>query len=314
MSHLRAIVITAPGINCDLELVRAFEMAGAEPEVHLLKSLMRSPSTLDGARLIGLPGGFSFGDDIAAGRIMAQLIRRSISPALIAAIERGVPMICPCNGFQIAVQAGLLPGGAAEHGAADRGAAERRVGVAGSDAPAHREAPAHRDAPTPTVALAQNTDGKFHDRWTEVEIPSNTRCIWTKGLSSHAERTLPNAHGEGRFVASPEIAASLEANGQIALRYAEADDFNGSLGRIAGICDPSGVVLGLMPHPERFTRWTQHPRWTRLDASVRRGTPLGLAMFENAVRFVRERGAGDSTRRGARSAPAHSLLDRGLGS
>lgn len=298
---MRAIVITAPGINCDLELVHAFHAAGASPESHLLRSLMRAPSLLDRAELIGLPGGFSFGDDIAAGRIMAQLVRRSIYPALSAAIERGVPMICPCNGFQIAVQAGLLPGGAAGGAHAPRSTRDQERPVA-----------AGIEAPAPTVALAPNADGRFHDRWTGVEIPSNTRCVWTRGLSSHAERMLPNAHGEGRFVAPPALAASLEANGQVAIRYAAGENFNGSLDRIAGICDPSGLVFGLMPHPERFTRWTQHPRWTRLPAEVRRGSPLGLAIFENAVRWVRDRGNGSAAAaRTARSAPQHSLLDRG---
>ena len=106
---LTAILITAPGINCDLELAHAFQAAGATPTPRLLKELMRRPALLDSADLIGLPGGFSYGDDVAAGRIMAQLIRGSIYPALAAALERGVPMLCPCNGFQIAVQAGLLP-------------------------------------------------------------------------------------------------------------------------------------------------------------------------------------------------------------
>ncbi len=279
---MKAVVITAPGINCDLELMHAFEAAGARPEAHLLRSLMRHPSLLDDAELIGLPGGFSYGDDVAAGRIMAQLIRHSIHPALVAAIDRGVPMICPCNGFQIAVQAGLLP-------RADRGAAP----------------------PAPVVALAQNADARFHDRWTAVEIPPETRCIWTRGLDRRPESLLPSAHGEGRFVAPPSMVTALESGGQVALRYAEGENFNGSDARIAGICDPSGLVFGLMPHPERFTRWTQHPRWTRLDPGVRAETPLGLAIFRNAVRWVRERGASSAGSRSARRAPQASMLERG---
>ena len=106
----RALVITAAGINCDLELAHAFAAAGAVPETVHLNELVRDPARVDRYRLVGLPGGFSFGDDIAAGRIMGALMRRSVYPALAAAIDRGVPMICPCNGFQIAVQAVLLPG------------------------------------------------------------------------------------------------------------------------------------------------------------------------------------------------------------
>jgi phosphoribosylformylglycinamidine synthase len=153
----RALVITAAGINCDLELMHAFAAAGARPEAVHLETLVRDPSCIDRYRLIGLPGGFSFGDDVAAGRIMGALMRRSVYPALVAAIERGVPIICPCNGFQIAVQAGLLPGPDA--------------GAAWPDA-----------AAVPTVALAQNAGGSFRDAWTRVEIPANTRCVWTQGL------------------------------------------------------------------------------------------------------------------------------------
>lgn len=263
----RALVITAPGINCDGELVDAFAAAGALPETALLGELARDPSRIDRYQLIGLPGGFSYGDDIAAGRIMAALIRRSIYPALAAAVERGTPIICPCNGFQIAVQAGLLPGPAA-----------------GAPWPA---TPA-----TPTVALAQNSDGRFRDCWTRVEIPANTRCIWTQGLETDAATgMLPSAHGEGRLVAEEAHLVALEAAGQVALRYHESDHFNGSMRRIAGICDASGLVFGLMPHPERSTRWTQHPSWTRLAASQRAGEPLGLRIFRNAVQRVLAGGA-----------------------
>jgi len=280
---MKALIITAPGINCDLELLRAFEQAGASAELVVLRSLMRRPALLDRADLIGLPGGFSYGDDIAAGRIMAQLIRHSIRSALVAALERGVPMICPCNGFQIAVQAGLLP----ETGTIDR-------------------------PPVPRVSLAVNQDARFHDRWTRVEIPRQTRCIWTRGLEAHAEPLLPSAHGEGRFVASDATIAELAGNAQVAIRYAEDANFNGSMDRIAGICDPTGLILGLMPHPERFTRWTQHPWWTRLDPATRAGVPLGLAIFRNAIAWVREHRARDGGAGVAPSAaPQHTVLDRG---
>jgi len=258
----KALVITAAGINCDLELAQSFAAAGAEPECVLLGDLVRDPSRIDRYRLVGLPGGFSFGDDIAAGRIMGALLRRSLYPALAAAIERGVPMICPCNGFQIAVQAGLLPGPA--------------VGEPWPEA-----------AAAPTVALAQNAEGRFRDAWTRVEIPADTRCVWTQGIEpDESTGLLPSAHGEGRLVADDSLLDALEANGQVAVRYHAADHFNGSMRRIAGICDASGLVLGLMPHPERYIRWTQHPRWTRLSAHQRQGEPLGLRMFRNAVERV----------------------------
>ena len=265
MSHdgPRALVITAPGINCDLELAEAFECAGAVAETMLLSRLLREPALVDRYQLIGLPGGFSFGDDVAAGRIMAQLIRQGLYPALVAAIERGVPMIAPCNGFQTAVQAGLLPG-------------------PGLDGKWPTEPAA------PEVALVPNTIGRFRDCWTGVEFPENGRCIWTDGLESDAfGAVLPSAHGEGRFVTSKDILSDLEASGQVAVRYTEQDNFNGSQQRVAGICDASGLVLGLMPHPERFTRWTQHPTWTRMSDEQRRFEPIGLQMFRKAVEHTR---------------------------
>jgi phosphoribosylformylglycinamidine synthase subunit PurQ / glutaminase len=256
----KALVVTAPGINCDGELALAFEAAGASPESILLSDLIERPALVDRFALIGLPGGFSYGDDGGAGRVLAQLIRRGLYSALAAAIDRGVPMIAPCNGFQIAVQAGLLPG------------------------PADGESWPTEPA-VPAVALAPNERGRFHDVWTGVEIPESTRCIWTTGLGDVPAEAmvLPSAHGEGRFVATDETTSALESEGRIALRYTEADHFNGSRGRVAGICDASGLVFGLMPHPERYTRWSQHPTWTRLEASVRSGDTPGLAMFRNAV-------------------------------
>jgi len=260
-----ALVITAPGINCDQELVEAFRLAGAEVETILLKRLAAEPGRIDRFDLIGLPGGFSYGDDVAAGRIMAQLIRRTIYPQLAAAVERGVPMICPCNGFQIAVQAGLLPGPAL-----------------GARFP--------EEAPRPTMALTDNESARFCDRWVRVEIPAQTRCIWTSGVKASAERLmLPIAHGEGRLVSDPTLLGELEAAGQIALRYAADDNPNGSAANVAGICDASGLVFGLMPHPERFTHWSQHPWWTRLGRDTTSGEPLGLEMFRRAVSLVRGR-------------------------
>ena len=256
----RALIMTGPGINCDGELARAFESAGAQAEKVLLSTLRRSPSLIDRYDLIGLPGGFSYGDDAGAGRIMAQLIRRDLYPALRDAVARSVPMIAPCNGFQIAVQAGLLPGP-----------------LGGESWP--------RVPAAPMVGLAPNESGRFEDRWSGVEIPAGHHCVWTRGLPDlHPSiRSLPSAHGEGRLVASEEVLAALESGGHVAIRYAENENFNGSVARIAGLCDTSGLILGLMPHPERYTRWTQHPTWTRFDSGVREAEPPGLMMFRNAV-------------------------------
>lgn len=260
--NARAIIITAPGINCDLELAQAFETAGAKAELVLLSTLLRTPTLVDQYNLIGLPGGFSYGDDVAAGRIMAQLIRTGLYPALAAAIERGTPMIAPCNGFQIAVQAGLLPGP--------------------NDGESWPTTPA-----APVVSLLPNERGRFRDCWTRVEVPTNTTSVWTRGLACDGPMAaLPSAHGEGRFVATDAVLDALEASGRVALRYANDENFNGSSRSIAGICDSSGLVFGLMPHPERFTRWTQHPTWTRVDVRDRPSETLGTAMFRRAVEHV----------------------------
>jgi len=250
----RALILTAPGINCDLELAEAFDLAGAEAVRMHLNEIAADPSRIDEFDLIGLPGGFSYGDAIAAGRILAVMLRATVLDRLHAAIERGVPMIAPCNGFQIAVQAGLLPG-------------------PWPDADASTEA-----------ALLENDGGRFVDRWVRVEYPAS-RCVWTAGLDSSGDAAvLPIAHGEGRFYASAATMRRLDAEGRVAVRYAMDDDPNGSLDRVAGICDHTGLVLGLMPHPERYLHWSQHPTWTRLGFAS--GDPPGLRMFKRAVSHV----------------------------
>jgi len=258
-----ALVITAAGINCDLELVRAFHTAGADVQSLHLNQLMAEPALIDRFDLIGLPGGFSYGDAVAAGRVMAAMIRQSLYRPIVRAIERGTPIIAPCNGFQIAVQAGLLPGP-----------------LETKDWPAE-------PAP-PRLALARNSSARFIDRWSRVDVPRETRCIWTRNLQwSPVTAVLPIAHGEGRFIAdSDDLLDRMEANGQIALRYAADDNPNGSNRDIAGICDGSGLVFGLMPHPERYTHWTQHPCWSRLPAEESSIEPPGLQMFRNAVAHV----------------------------
>jgi len=253
------LIIRTAGTNCDRELAFAFESAGAATESIHLNVLMEQSELLDGFDLVGVPGGFSYGDDVAAGKIMALLMQERLYPALRRCIERGVPIFAPCNGFQVLVKMGLLPG------------------------PSRGQAwPADRP-PAQSVTLLENGGGRFIDRWVEIEVDEQSPCIWTQNLTDVGSEF---AHGEGRFVTDAETLVALEAEHLIALRYADGQNVNESMGRVAGLCDSSGLIFGLMPHPERFTKWTQHPRWTRLDESILSSTPLGLAMFRNAVRHA----------------------------
>lgn len=269
-SDARALVLRAPGTNCDAEMCRAFELAGASVDLVHVDRLCADPAIVEGFDLIGFPGGFSYGDDIASGRIFAMRLRERLYPALRDAARRGVPMIGACNGFQVMVQVGLLPGPAP-----------------GADWP-------EDGAPAQTCSLAHNAGGRFIDRWCRVLTNPHSPCIWTQGLERFLAPgsagsdllMLPIAHGEGRFVTnSAQTLSALVANNQVAMTY--VDNPNGSSASIAGVCDPSGRIFGLMPHPERYLDWTRHPFWTRLSASDRQGPTPGALMFRNAVEAAR---------------------------
>lgn len=262
-----ALVIRAPGTNCDQELCRAFAMAGATVELIHLEALVKAPGKLDGADLVGIPGGFSYGDDIASGRIFAMKVRERLYHPFREAIARGAMLFAPCNGFQVAVQTGLLPG------------------------PESGQWPTEF-APEQTLALTDNVGGRFVDRWVPVEYPAEATCIWTRGVLDEIPEELrrdaamlPVAHGEGRLVAGSAAAlASLKAAGQVAVTYLE--NYNGSQDAIAGVTDRSGRLFGLMPHPERFLDWTRHPYWTRLPKDLLKLPTPGARMFMNAVEAV----------------------------
>ena len=255
MSKPKALVIRTAGTNCDTELCRAFTLGGAQVELIHLDRLVADPTQVARFDLVGFPGGFSYGDDIASGRILAMHTRQRLLPELLKLVERAVPMIGICNGFQVMVQIGLLPGG---------------------------------NDLTPTAALCENDHGKFIDQWVEMIPNADSNCIWTQGLvEQKIDQPIlyPVAHGEGRFVTKDQATLdALVTNNQIALRY--GTDINGSVDQIAGICDQTGRIFGLMPHPERMLEWNRHPFWTRLDHSTKQSQTPGLSIFTSAVDAV----------------------------
>ncbi len=243
-----ALILRAPGTNCDLETAFAFEQAGALTERIHDNRLRENASILDRFDILCFPGGFSFGDDVAAGKILAAEMRHYLSDALHAFKEKGKLILGICNGFQILVKSGLL--------------------LADDEADAK-------------ATLTWNKSGVYTDRWARLKTDGN-KCVFLRGVD---ELYLPVAHAEGRFVGRDDQTLDiLEKNGQLALRYLPEDNPNGAVRNVAGLCDETGRVFGLMPHPERYIDRTQHPRWTRLNQPE--GTPGdGLALFINAVQY-----------------------------
>jgi phosphoribosylformylglycinamidine synthase subunit PurQ / glutaminase len=253
-----ALVIRTAGTNCDRETVFALEQAGFTAERVHIYELMKSPSRLENYQMLVVPGGFSYGDDIAAGKILANELRQSLGGPLNEFVQADKCVLGICNGFQVLLKSGLLPGGAID--------ADKRQDE---------------------VTLGWNDSGQFIARWVHLRADSD-RCIF---LPKGEVITLPIAHGEGKFIPRDEaVLETLRQNDQLALRYVHADGSaatgednpNGSVEDIAGICDPSGRVFALMPHPERFVDITQHPQWTR--GGVTR--PDGQVFFQRAFSYL----------------------------
>ncbi len=246
----RVLVLRAAGTNCDQETAHAFTLVGARAEIAHINRLREQPALLREYQVLAIPGGFSYGDDVASGRIFANELMTRLRDELLAFVERGGFVIGICNGFQVLVKTGLLPDGA-------RGAATIQ-----------------------SATLTDNTSGLYRDCWVRARGDSRV-CKWIPaGSGEESDVELPVAHAEGRFVAAPEVIARLDAAGQIALRYSQDSNPNGSTADIAGVCDPTGRVFGLMPHPERFLRWENHPRWTR---EPRRAEGDGVRFFRQAI-------------------------------
>ncbi|MDO8559432.1 MAG: phosphoribosylformylglycinamidine synthase I [bacterium] len=253
MSKPCVCVLFADGTNCDAETAHAFALAGGEPETVHVNQLRSGAKRLADYRILVIPGGFSYGDDVASGVILANELTTSLASQLQTFVDRFDTLVFGiCNGFQVLVRSGLLP---------------------------YRPDLGKRMSAT----LTTNDSGLFECRWVPLAVEESC-CIFTRGMAGQ-DISLMVAHGEGKFVTGDGCLDDLRANGCVALRYgnnAYPDNPNGSCDRIAGICSFNGRIFGLMPHPERFVRREQYPNWRR----ERGRQPDGLLFFVNAVHFA----------------------------
>ena len=286
MAQPRVLVLRAPGTNCDIETAYAFERAGAVAERLHINRLRETPAALDAFQILCLPGGFSYGDDVSAGRILGNQIRVALGDQFRKFRDSGKLILGICNGFQILLKSGIL----LEDNVAESAGKQDSL-------------------PTAQATLALNESGRYEDRWVRLNVTGD-KCVFFRGVES---MYLPVAHAEGKFVTrDAAVLKSLEAGGQAVLKYKPLkelaaagtgaasmtaaasssthsvpypDNPNGATNDIAGICDATGRVLGLMPHPERHLDPLQHPRWTRLKELPKEGD--GFALFKNAVGFFK---------------------------
>lgn len=264
MDNVKAIVLRAAGINCDMETTHALELAGAQAERIHINRVIDDPAMLDGYQIMVFPGGFSYGDDVAAGKVLANQVVHHLSDILHKFIEDGKLVLGICNGFQVMIKTGIVPGlnGVGKLSLTDQ-----------------------------TVTLTDNDSGKFEDRWVYLQ-PGTDRCVF---IDSKKRLYLPIAHGEGKIVTDSEQTLNqVKQHGFVAFRYVDADgnkagfpvNPNGSQDSIAALTDSTGRAMGMMPHPERCVRWTQHPHWTRLKE--REGFADGMTIFTNAVNYIKD--------------------------
>jgi phosphoribosylformylglycinamidine synthase subunit PurQ / glutaminase len=253
----RVLVLRAAGINCDEETAAACELAGAQADrVHVNRIVAGEVRLRDYAALV-IPGGFSYGDHLGAGKLLAVDLIHRLGERLQTFVADGRPVLGICNGFQVLVKSGLLPGNARQQ---------------------------------QTVTLTHNRSGHYECRWVRLMAEPTSVCLFTQGIEGTIE--LPVGHGEGRFVASDDTVSELESHHQVALRYVDAearpatrypDNPNGSAAAIAGICNREGNVFGLMPHPDRAYVPQLHPDWLRRRD---RSEGDGLQIFRNMIDYV----------------------------
>ena len=275
MANVKAIVLRAAGINCDMETEYALELAGAAARRVHINRIIEDKAMLDDFQIIVFPGGFSYGDDVAAGKILANQVVHHLSEAVQKFIDDGKLVLGICNGFQVLVKTGILPGDGKELATEVTEVTEKE-----------------RLSKTvqQSVTITYNDSGKFEDRWVYL-APHSDKCVF---IDPGKQIYLPVAHAEGKIVAKDAaILDEMQSEGRVAFKYVDKDgeegDYpvnpNGSTESIAGLTDATGRVLGLMPHPERYVRATHHPRWTRGEG---RPDPDGMMIFNNAVKYVHE--------------------------
>ena len=254
MSKVKVLILRAPGTNRDGDTAFAFERAGAEITLAHVNQLIRRECDLFAHQIFVIPGGFSYGDDIASGKVLANELKLKFGEDVLRFVDDGRLVLGICNGFQVLVKSGILP----------------RV----------------KKGQTPRVTLTNNDSGKFECRWVYLGVNKKSPCVFTKGMEG---MYVPIAHGEGKFAG--DLSAITDRN--IAVYYTDAQgnkeagypyNPNGSAKDIAGICDDSGRIFGLMPHPEDHVIMTQHPRWTR-ETTEKFGN--GMQIFNNAVSWAK---------------------------
>ena len=267
-AQVKALVLCGYGLNCDMETAHALTLAGAEAQRVHINSVIDGSVKLSDFQLMVFVGGFSWGDDHGAGVIQAVRMKKNAGEKLLRFVADGNLVLGICNGFQTLVNLGLLPGFDGDYQARE-------------------------------VALTYNDCGNFRDDWVDLAVNGESSCVFTRGLT-HLQ--LPVRHGEGKFVAEDSVVHRLIEDKQVVCRYAHPDGSaaraafpanpNGSMQDIAGICDPTGRIFGLMPHPEAYNHFTNHPDWQRRREQARRGRgaapaepSTGIRLFENAVQY-----------------------------
>jgi len=289
----RVLIITGDGLNCERETAWAFTLAGAAPDCIHISDILAGRTRLERYHALAFIGGFSNGDHLGAGTVQAARFRHCLRTDLERFVEARKPIIGICNGFQTLVKMGILPGSPQERQPPARSGPSAAAAAGGGGR--------RRGVWNRTATIMHNDSGRFEDRWVNLVVDPDSPCIWTRGLT---RLFVPVRHGEGKFYMRNErLLDELEQGRQVVARYATPEgeptarypeNPNGSVRAIAAVCDPSGLIFGLMPHPESYSSPYNHPAWTRRTAMgralPRRGE--GLEIFRSCVRYLVEASEG----------------------